>query len=147
MENPNNGSAEGAFFGDQEPPKNPLKNGVSWNLFLSCFAIWGAGKYSSKRPHFGSGFGGALGTPKTCSVALQGRQDLPEWSPTCVPKTAIYKLEVGTYLGTVLATHGRLEIHFLKPNLAPCWPHASRQHEPMLDPKLNLEKSSFGSPI
>ena len=53
----------------------------------------------------------------------------PKWRPTWASKNSIFEAQVGTHLGRVLAP----KIDFLRLNMAPCWPHVSRQHEPMLD--------------
>ena len=45
-----------------------------------------------------------------------------------------------------MAAHGHPKIDFLRPNLAPCWPHVSRQHETMLDGQHGLMlKANMGS--
>ena len=77
--------------------------------------------------------GRLLGLQKNALWRPRVAKTSPKWSPTWASKTAIYRVQVGTYLGKVLAAHGHPKIDFLRPNMAPCWPHVSRQHEPMLD--------------
>ena len=90
--------------------------------------------------------GRLLGLQKNALCRPRAAKTPSKWSPTWASKTAIYRVQVGTYLGKVLAAHGHPKIDFLRPNLAPCWPHVSRQHETMLDGQHGLMlKANMGS--
>ena len=65
-------------------------------------------------------------------------------------KKTIFGGQVGLHVEGVLATLALPKINFLSTNLASCWPHASRQHEPMLDgqhgPMLETKVDPVGDP-
>ena len=70
-----------------------------------------------------------MGSKKNALWSPRVAKTPPKWRPTWASKNLVFEAQVGTHLGRVLAP----KIEFLRPNMAPCWPHVSRQHEFMLD--------------
>ena len=70
-----------------------------------------------------------MGSKKSALWSPRVAKTPPKWRPTWASKNSVFEAQVGTHLGRVLAP----KIEFLRPNMAPCWPHVSRQHEFMLD--------------
>ena len=65
--------------------------------------------------------------------------------PNVSLKMTNYKVQVGLRFGRG-ATRASQD-RFVRPNLAPCWPHVSSQHEPMLDCQHGLMlRANMGPP-
>ena len=90
-----------------------------------------------------------LGRSKKCLWAPLGRQDPSKMEANLGLKNSFLGAQNGLHLGRGLGGQEAPKLAsilegswrpmsgsqaiFLRPNMAPCWPHVSPQHEPMLD--------------
>ena len=73
-----------------------------------------------------------LGLQKSALWRHMAAKTPPKMGPNLGFEIMIYRVQVGLRFGRVLEPRASQD-RFLRPNLAPCWPHVSSQHEPMLD--------------
>ena len=73
----------------------------------------------------------------------------PKWRPAWISKNQFSNAKLASMLRVswqILGDPCPIQDRFLRPNLAPCWPHVSRQHETMLDGQHGLMlKANMGS--